>query len=70
MLQFRRVHRHHRELVLLYLLDLKSANRTCINGETIEAQRYYEVRHKDVITFAHSEREYVIIDAAKAEEEL
>ena len=42
-------------------MDLESANGTRLNGETIEAARYYELRHKDVIQFADEPKEYVVM---------
>jgi len=44
-----------------YLMDLDSTNGTYLNGERIEPARYYELLHKDVIKFAHSSRDYVVM---------
>lgn len=44
-----------------YIIDLESANGTFLNGEKIEARRYYELREKDVIKFGFSSREYVLL---------
>ncbi|KAF2470307.1 uncharacterized protein BDR25DRAFT_303845 [Lindgomyces ingoldianus] len=44
-----------------YLIDLESSNGTEVNGERIEARRYYELRDKDIVKFGASEREYVIM---------
>lgn len=44
-----------------YLLDLKSTNRTYLNGEEIDDSRYYELREKDCIRFGVGEAEYVIL---------
>jgi len=49
-----------------YLLDLESANGTLLNGEHIEAGRYYELLPKDLVQFGASTREYVFM----AEDEL
>ncbi|GFN97630.1 smad nuclear-interacting protein 1 [Plakobranchus ocellatus] len=47
-----------------YIIDLESANGTYINGEKVEAKRYYELREKDVIKFGFSSREYVLLHDA------
>ena len=44
-----------------YLIDLESSNGTLLNGEKIEASRYFEVRNGDVVKFGFSEREFVIM---------
>ncbi|KAJ1929867.1 hypothetical protein IWQ60_000828 [Tieghemiomyces parasiticus] len=44
-----------------YLIDLKSSNGTFVNGEQLPSVQYYELRHQDVIKFAFSSREYVLI---------
>lgn len=44
-----------------YLIDLESANGTLMNKDRIEAQRYIELRDKDMIQFGHSTREYVLM---------
>ncbi|USP73173.1 hypothetical protein yc1106_00447 [Curvularia clavata] len=44
-----------------YIIDLESSNGTELNGEELEASRYYELRDKDIITFGASEREYVVM---------
>ncbi|KAJ1960589.1 hypothetical protein IWQ62_004171 [Dispira parvispora] len=44
-----------------YLLDLGSSNGTFVNGEQLPQAQYYELRSQDVIRFAHSTREYVLI---------
>ena len=43
-----------------YIIDLGSANGTALNGENIEAERYLELRDKDVIKLGDSTREYVV----------
>ncbi|KAL3082437.1 hypothetical protein niasHT_038503 [Heterodera trifolii] len=44
-----------------YVIDLGSGNGTFLNGDRIEAQRYYELREKDVLRFGFSSREYVLL---------
>lgn len=44
-----------------YLLDLGSTNGTFINGERLEAERYYELLEQDVIKFGNSTRTYVLL---------
>ena len=44
-----------------YVMDLDSTNKTFLNGEEIEAAKYYELRNKDVLKFGTSDREYVIM---------
>ena len=50
-----------------YIMDLGSTNGTFLNGEQVEAQKYYELLHQDTLRFGHSTREYVLLceDAAK-----
>lgn len=45
-----------------FLLDLESSNGTMLNGSKIESRRYIELRRKDVIKFASSTREYVVVN--------
>ncbi|KAL8931239.1 MAG: hypothetical protein Q9216_007249, partial [Gyalolechia sp. 2 TL-2023] len=52
----------------LYVLDLDSANGTWLNGERVEGRRYVEVRHKDVLRWGNSEREYVVLVPPKDKE--
>ncbi len=42
-------------------MDLESTNKTYLNGDEIEAARYYELREKDILKFGESLREYVIM---------
>lgn len=42
-------------------MDLQSVNKTFVNGEVIDESRYYELREKDIIKFAFSTREYVLL---------
>lgn len=50
------------ESVKPYLMDLKSKNGTCIDKRRIDPLRYYELRHKDMIEFALSSRQYILLD--------
>lgn len=61
-----------------HIIDLGSGNGTYLNNQRIEAQRYYELREKDVLKFGFSSREYVLlhefsdtseVDAKQQEEE-
>ncbi|KAM0750471.1 SMAD/FHA domain-containing protein [Meredithblackwellia eburnea MCA 4105] len=47
-----------------FLIDLDSANGTIVNDEMIPGSRYYELKANDVIKFAFSTREYVLIAEA------
>lgn len=44
-----------------YLMDLGSTNGTFVNGERLEAERYYELLEQDVLKFGNSTREYVLL---------
>lgn len=44
-----------------YIMDLGSTNGTHVNGERIEASRYYELLEQDMIRFGNSTREYVLL---------
>lgn len=44
-----------------YLIDLKSANGTLLNNQSIPKRRFVELYDKDVIQFVHSSREYVLM---------
>ncbi|XP_013379793.1 FHA domain-containing protein DDL-like [Lingula anatina] len=44
-----------------YIIDLGSTNGTYVNNQRIEAQRYYELKEKDVLKFGFSSREYVLL---------
>jgi len=44
-----------------YLIDLESANGSFINGQKMDAAKYYELLEKDVIKFGFSTREYVLL---------
>ena len=65
-IQFRKVKRKDEfgqpvEVVLPYLMDLQSAQKTFVNGVEMEDSRYYELRQKDCIKFGVSTREYVLL---------
>eukprot|EP00088_Acartia_fossae_P037306 TRINITY_DN3848_c0_g1_i2.p1 TRINITY_DN3848_c0_g1~~TRINITY_DN3848_c0_g1_i2.p1 ORF type:complete len:230 (+),score=51.64 TRINITY_DN3848_c0_g1_i2:115-804(+) len=47
--------------VVPYIIDLGSANGTYLNNTRIEANRYYELKEKDVLKFGYSTREYVLL---------
>lgn len=42
-------------------MDLESKNGTFLNSEKIEPARYYELLPEDVIKFAMSSRDYVVM---------
>ena len=44
-----------------YVMDLGATNGTFLNGERLEAQRYYELLEKDMLRFGNSSREYVLL---------
>ena len=44
-----------------YLIDLESTNGTILNGDPIDAAKYYELRDKDVIKFGDSPIEWVFM---------
>ncbi|KAL8144285.1 hypothetical protein V2J09_017317 [Rumex salicifolius] len=44
-----------------YIMDLGSTNKTFINDNPIDPQRYYELFEKDTIKFGNSSREYVLL---------
>ena len=48
-------------IVVPYLMDLESTNKTFLNGKEVEGARYMELREKDILTFGESSREYVIM---------
>ncbi|KAL9007342.1 MAG: hypothetical protein Q9173_007358, partial [Seirophora scorigena] len=54
--------------VRLYVIDLESANGTWVNGEKVAPARYVEVRHKDVLRWGESAREYVLLVPSVEEE--
>lgn len=52
------------DLVLPYVMDLDSTNGTFLNDAKIEAARYVELRHKDVLRFGSSTRDYVLLNSS------
>jgi smad nuclear-interacting protein 1 len=44
-----------------HIINLESSNGTELNGERVEASWYFELRDKDILKFAGSEREYVVM---------
>lgn len=54
------------EVIIPYIMDLNSTNGTFLNGERIDAQRYYELKDGDSIRVGRSSREYVVIDAKRS----
>ncbi|KAJ9153739.1 hypothetical protein P3X46_027149 [Hevea brasiliensis] len=65
-IQFRQVEKEQHDgnlskQVRPYLMDLGSTNKTFINDNPIEPQRYYELFEKDTIKFGNSSREYVLL---------
>ncbi|KAL6073246.1 Smad nuclear-interacting protein 1 [Balamuthia mandrillaris] len=44
-----------------YIIDLNSSNGTFLNSKLIDRRRFYELLPKDVLKFAHSSREYVLL---------
>lgn len=65
-LQFRQVEKEKPDGMMSkqtrpYLMDLGSTNKTFINENPIEPQRYYELFEKDTIKFGNSSREYVLL---------
>ncbi|GMH24337.1 hypothetical protein Nepgr_026180 [Nepenthes gracilis] len=65
-LQFRQVEKEQPDGTISkqarpYLMDLGSTNKTFINDNPIEPQRYYELFEKDTIKFGNSSREYVLL---------
>jgi smad nuclear-interacting protein 1 len=58
------------ESIRPYIMDLESTNGTFLNDEKLEASRYVELLHKDVLRFGFSDRLYVLVkneDAIRAE---
>lgn len=47
-------------------MDLGSTNGTHLNKTRIDKLRYVELRHKDMLTFGASTREYVLLLEEKA----
>uniref|UniRef100_A0A183EIS0 FHA domain-containing protein n=1 Tax=Gongylonema pulchrum TaxID=637853 RepID=A0A183EIS0_9BILA len=51
-----------------YIIDLGSTNGTYLNNERIEAQRFVELREKDVLKFGYSTREFVLLHEKSSED--
>ncbi|EZG55069.1 FHA domain protein [Gregarina niphandrodes] len=51
-----------------YLMDLNSTNGTFLNHDQIEPTRYYELLPGDIIKFAKSSRDYVIMNDEREDE--
>ncbi|KAM0789673.1 hypothetical protein ACM66B_006535 [Microbotryomycetes sp. NB124-2] len=65
-LQFRQVGERNefgdtKSLTKPFIIDLESANGTTVNDETVPASRFYELKSGDVLKFAFSTREYVLL---------
>ncbi|GAA5870712.1 hypothetical protein JCM8547_005036 [Rhodosporidiobolus lusitaniae] len=65
-LQFRQVTERNefgdsKSLTKPFIIDLDSANGTLVNDEQVPASRFYELRSGDVLKFAFSTREYVLL---------
>lgn len=54
----------YEEKIKPYIMDLVSTNGTFLNGERVEAERYYELIDRDMVKFGHSEREYVFVNSS------
>lgn len=64
--QFRRIpirtpHGHETVTIRPYIIDLDSANGTKLNKEALDAERFYELKNKDVVNFGASTRDYVFL---------
>ena len=44
-----------------YIMDLDSTNGTFLNGGRLDSARYYELKDKDLLRFAHSTRDYIVV---------
>lgn len=55
------------QIIKPYLIDLKSANSTRINGKKIPKSRFVELKIKDVINFGFSSRDYVFMSEELAD---
>lgn len=53
-----------------YLLDLKSTNKTYLNGDEIDDSRYYELREQDCIRFGTGKWQYVLLHDNSAKQEI
>ncbi|EFP01479.1 hypothetical protein CRE_23880 [Caenorhabditis remanei] len=55
--------------IMPYIIDLGSGNGTYLNEKKIEAQRYIELKEKDMLKFGFSTREYVVMKEREITEE-
>ncbi|SCZ98079.1 BZ3500_MvSof-1268-A1-R1_Chr3-3g06559 [Microbotryum saponariae] len=65
-LQYRQVHETNefgdtKSVVKPFIIDLDSANGTLVNDEMVPKQRFYELKTGDVLKFAFSQRDYVLL---------
>ncbi|SCV74816.1 BQ2448_7845 [Microbotryum intermedium] len=65
-LQYRQVHERNefgdtKSVVKPFIIDLDSANGTLVNDEKVPKQRFYELKTGDVLKFAFSQRDYVLL---------
>jgi smad nuclear-interacting protein 1 len=49
-----------------FVIDLDSTNGTFVNDQEIPTSRFYELRQSDVLKFAQSTREYVLLHEESA----
>jgi len=55
-----------RRVVKPYIMDLGSTHKTFLNGVALEDARYYELRERDVLRFAGSTRDYILLHEESA----
>uniref|UniRef100_A0A069DYM7 Putative transcriptional regulator snip1 n=1 Tax=Panstrongylus megistus TaxID=65343 RepID=A0A069DYM7_9HEMI len=53
-----------------YIIDLDSANGTYVNNQKVETRKFVELIERDVIKFAYSSREYVLLHEHSKGDEL
>ncbi|KAK9499008.1 hypothetical protein O3M35_003530 [Rhynocoris fuscipes] len=53
-----------------YIIDLDSANGTYVNNQKIDPRKYVELIERDVIKFAYSSREYVLLHEHSKDDDL
>lgn len=51
----------YEETIRPYVIDLESTNGTFLNNERIEAGRYTQLLHGDMLKFGMSQREYIMV---------
>lgn len=61
LIEYKRKDGTNGRMIKPYIIDLGSTNGTFVNNQQIEAERYFELREKDVIKFGFSSREYVLL---------